>query len=144
MSGTTVNVQLGAGTDVQLTARTHGWRGDEPTDKGGGDAGATPYEQLVGALGTCTALTLRMYSNHKGIPLESVTIDASFTREKASDCPECEEDGDVQLDVIRSHIVLKGDFTEAQRERLTQIASRCPVHKTLQGGPKMFETVEFA
>jgi len=142
-----VTVQLGAGTDVRLSARHHSWRGDEPSSHGGTDTGPTPYEQLLGALGTCTALTLRMYARHKSLPLESVEIRYRFTRELPADCPECTETDlppDATLDVIRAHVVLRGDFNEAQRERLRQVAGRCPVHRTLEGGPRLFETVEFA
>lgn len=138
-----VTVDIGTSTTVQLSNGEHSWVGDEPGSQGGTDTGPNPYEQLLGALGTCTALTLRMYANHKQMDLASVAITSNFTREVASECPECEEDDDTKLDVIRSQIVLRGTFDEAQRARLTQVASRCPVHKTLQGGPRMFETVTF-
>ena len=139
----TVTASLTAGTTVRLAAREHTWSGDEPAEKGGADEGATPYEQLLGALATCTAITLRMYAQHKGMDLASVEITSRFSRELAKDCPEHELDDDTKLDVIRSDVVLQGTFDDAQRERLTQVAGRCPVHKTLDGGPFMVERVRF-
>jgi uncharacterized OsmC-like protein len=138
-----VTVKLESGTAVHLTSGTNTWVGDEPIDKGGTDTGPNPYEMLLGALGTCTAITLRMYADHKQIPLTSVDIKATFARELAKDCPECDEDDDTQLDVIRQQVVLRGTFDEGQRKRLTQVAGRCPVHKTMDGGPRMYETVSF-
>ncbi len=138
-----VEAALAAGTTVRLSAGSHTWSGDEPADKGGADEGPNPYEQLLGALATCTAITLRMYADHKQIALTSVDITARFTREQAKDCPEHELDDDTPLDVIRSDVVLRGTFDDAQRERLTQVAGRCPVHKTLDGGPFMVERVHF-
>ncbi len=84
-----------------------------------------------------------MYSHHKGWPLASVRAEYEFSREYARDCRECDEDGDARLDVIRAHVTIRGRFDQAQRGRLTEIVSRCPVHRTLAGGPKMFETVTF-
>jgi putative redox protein len=138
-----VLVELGEGTLVKLSARTHVWSADEPVEKRGTDQGPNPYELLLGAIGACTAITLRLYTHRKDWPLESVKLEYEFTREYARDCAECEEDDDAKLDVIRTHAVLRGSFDEEQRERLTQIVSRCPVHRTLEGGPRMFETVEF-
>ena len=138
-----VTVELGEGTDVQLSAGAHSWRADEPETSGGSDTGPNPYELLLGALGSCTALTLRMYARHKQMPVQSVSIGYRFTRELAKDCPECEEDDDTKLDVIRAQVTIRGDLDEAQQERLRQIVSRCPVHRTLEGGPRMFETVTF-
>lgn len=138
-----VSVVLESGTAVRLSTGAHTWTGDEIAEQGGTDTGPNPYEQLMGALGTCTAITLRMYANHKQIALNAVDITCTFSRELASDCPECEENDDTKLDVIRSKITLRGTFDDAQKERLTQVAGRCPVHKTLQGGPRMFEAVTF-
>ena len=140
----TVTVELGEGTDVHLKAGAHSWQADEPESSGGSDTGPNPYEMLLGALGSCTALTVRMYARHKQMPVESVSISYSFTRELAKDCPECDEDDDTRLDVIRADVTIRGDLDEAQQDRLRQIVSRCPVHRTLEGGPRMFETVTFA
>lgn len=138
-----VKVEIGEGTITRIQAREHVWVGDEPAEVRGTDQGPNPYEMLLGSLGACTALTLRMYAEHKKWPLESVALEYEFSREYARDCAECEEDDTARLDVIRSNIRIRGDFDAAQRKRLTEVASRCPVHRTLEGGPKMFETVTF-
>ena len=139
-----VTVEIGEGTLTRLQSRDHVWAADEPVEVRGTDQGPNPYELLLGALGACTAITMRMYSHHKGWPLKSVKLEYDFNREYARDCRECEEDGDARLDVIRARIVIRGGpFDEAQRKRLTEIAGRCPVHRTLEGGPRMFEEVEF-
>jgi putative redox protein len=126
-----------------LRARGHEWTADEPVEAQGGDEGPNPYELLLGSLGACTALTLRLYARHKRLDLRSVHVEYHFSREHAQDCEECGEEGDARLDVIRAKVVIRGAFDEAQRKRLTEIVSRCPVHRTLEGGPRMFETVEF-
>ena len=144
MSGVTrVVAELGEGTIVRVEARGHVWNADEPAEKRGTDQGPNPYELLLGALGACTTLTLRFYALHKGWPLVSVRTEHEFTREYARDCRECERDDDARLDVIRTRVKIRGTFDDGQKARLTEIVSRCPVHRTLVGGPEMFETVEF-
>ncbi len=69
-------------------------------------------------------------------------MELSHERVHARDCEECEEDDDTMLDVIRIYLVLKGDLSEEQVERLSQISERCPVHRTLKGGPRMFTEVD--
>jgi len=139
-----VTVRLDGGTRIDISGRGHGWLADEPASVGGSDQGPTPYELLAGALGACTAITLGLYAQHKGVDLRSVEIDYEFTREHAKDCQECESDEEGLLDIIRSTARLKGDFTPQQRQRLEQIVSRCPVHKTLERGMKIFDKVEFS
>lgn len=140
---TRVLAELGAGTVVRLEARGHVWNADEPVHARGTDQAPNPYELLLGALGACTALTLRFWAHHKGVPLDAVHVEYTFSREYARDCQECEEEGDARLDVIRAKVRLKGSFDEPARARLREIVARCPVHRTLEGGPKMLETVEF-
>jgi len=141
--GTKVTVELGEGTVVLLKARGHTWNADEPVESRGTDQGPNPYELLLGALGSCTVLTLRFYAHHKKWPLESAEVEYEFTREYARDCRECDEDSDARLDVIRAQVTMRGNLDEEQRRRLVEVVSRCPVHRTLAGGPRMFETVTF-
>ena len=104
---------------------------DEPKSLGGTDAGPTPYDYLLAALGGCTAMTLRMYADRKGWPLESVTVWLSQERIHATDCEECEtEEG--RIDRIEREIELEGPLEEEQRRRLLEIADMCPVHRTLE------------
>lgn len=114
----------------QVFTDSHSWQADEPRALGGDDTGPDPYEHLLAALGTCTAMTLRMYANHKQLPLEHVEVELEHGREYLEDCAECEKDGK-QIEVIDRSITLRGDLTPEQRDRLLQIADRCPVHRTL-------------
>ncbi len=139
----TIHASLGEGTEVTITARGHTWKADEPLDAGGTDRGPSPYELLLGALGACTTLTLRLYARHKGIDLQGVEVEYDFDRIHAEDCKECGDDAKGLVEVIRARVRFRGSFDEAQRERLSQIVSRCPVHKTLAAGVHMFEKVAF-
>lgn len=138
-----VNVSLIEGTRATITARDHNWVADEPVKAGGTDKGPSPYELLLGSLGACTAITLSLYAKHKGINLESVEIEYEFTRVHAEDCQECESEEGGLLDVIRSKATIWGKFDESTRQRLEQIVSRCPVHKTLEHKINIFDSVEF-
>ncbi|MGR8950152.1 MAG: bifunctional alpha/beta hydrolase/OsmC family protein [Gammaproteobacteria bacterium] len=109
----------------------HQFIGDEPTSVGGSDLGPNPYEYLLAALGSCTSMTIRMYANRKKIVLEDVSVTLVHDRIHAQDCEECESESG-QVDVIRRQIDLKGELSDAERQRLFEIADRCPVHRTLE------------
>jgi putative redox protein len=114
------------------TARTgrHALTVDEPAAAGGNDAGPGPYEYLLIALGACTAMTLRMYAEMKNLPLVRVHVRLSHRKIHAQDCKDCDtKEG--KVDEISREITLEGELTEEQRERLLEIANRCPVHRTL-------------
>ena len=118
------------GLRQDIEAGGHHLVSDEPLDLGGTDAGPTPYDLLVAALGSCTAITLQMYARHKGWPLEGVEVRLTHGKIHARDCAECEtKEG--RIDRIEREIVLQGALDEAQRARLLEIADRCPVHRTL-------------
>ncbi|MBN3561022.1 bifunctional alpha/beta hydrolase/OsmC family protein [Aliamphritea spongicola] len=110
----------------------HQWLSDEPVNVGGGNAGPDPYEQLLSALGSCTSMTIRMYANHKNLPLDAVNVSLKHYRQHCSDCQAAEENNP-RIDVIERMIDLKGDLTPEQRQRLLEIADKCPVHRTLEG-----------
>jgi len=126
----------GPGYRADATARTHGFVIDEPTALGGGDAGPTPYEYLLGALSGCTAMTLRLYANRKGWPLESVEVKMRTSRAHEVDCEACEKSA-VGIARIERKIEMHGTLTEEQKERLLEIADRCPVKQTLEHGIKI-------
>jgi putative redox protein len=109
---------------------THRWQADEPLAMGGDDSGPDPYEHLLAALGACTAMTLRMYAEHKSMPLEHVRVELQHSREHRQDCEDCDKKG-AALEVIERGISLSGDLTAEQRARLLEIADKCPVHRTL-------------
>lgn len=114
----------------------HEWLADEPLKAGGDNLGPDPYEHLLAALGTCTSMTVRMYANLKQIPLDDVSVTLSHSRQYGADCEGCSET-EKRIDVLERRISLKGNLTEAQRQRLLEIANRCPVHKTLEGPLKV-------
>jgi len=116
-------------TDV--TANGYALVADEPVSVGGTDAGPTPYAYLLVALGSCAGMTLRLYADRKGWPLESVTARLSHQKVHARDCEECETK-DSRIDHIRLELELAGPLEESQRRRLLEIAQRCPVHRTLE------------
>jgi putative redox protein len=134
---------LQEGTQVTLRARDFTWLGDEPIGAGGTDTGPTPYELLLGSLAACITTTLRLYADHKGIPLEEVRVVLTFDRVHADDCVGCDERADGWIDHIQTHVTLHGTFDEPQRKRLTQVAERCPVHKTLANGIHIVDSVAF-
>ncbi len=87
-------------------------------------------------------MTLILYARRKGWPLEGVAVELSHERVHALDCEECEEKEDVMLDVIRRYIVLRGDLDDEQEARMLAIAQRCPVHRTLTGGPEILDEID--
>jgi putative redox protein len=97
---------------------------------GGADTGPNPYDYLVASLGACTSMTLRMYADRKKWPLEAATIRLRHKKVHAEDCEECEAKSGT-VDVIEREIDLDGDLDQEQRQRLLEIADRCPVHRTL-------------
>lgn len=103
---------------------------DEPESKGGDDQGPDPYTYLLGSLGSCTAITLRMYSKRKNIPLEDIRVILRHRKVHASDCEECETVHG-KVDYINRDLELSGDLTGEQRSKLLDIADKCPVHRTL-------------
>src|SRR3712207_9158394 len=114
-----VVVTTGEGMRTEVAAGGHALVADEPESLGGADEGPNPYDLLLAALGGCTAMTLRMYADRKGWPLESVTVRLSQDRIHAKDCEECEtEEG--RIDRIRREIELGGPLEEKQRRRRSE------------------------
>ncbi len=103
---------------------------DEPIINGGQDTGPSPYDFLLAALGSCTSMTLRMYSKLKKFPLEKITVRLKHEKIHTDDCIGCENSGS-KIDQIERLIELEGALTEEQRTQLLEIANKCPVHRTL-------------
>ncbi|NND92597.1 MAG: alpha/beta fold hydrolase [Granulosicoccus sp.] len=117
---------------LDVFSDSHHWIADEPVKVGGRNAGPDPYEHLLAAVGTCTAMTIRLYAARKQWPLDDVTVKLQHSREHARDCEDCAERAS-QLDVVKRDITLHGNLDEEQQKRLMDIADRCPVHRTLTG-----------
>ena len=122
-----------SGFRTEIRAGDHAFVADEPLAVGGTDAGPTPYDYLLGALGACTAMTLRMYAGRKRWPLEEVLVELRNARSHAADCEDCEAKP-VGFRRLERRIELRGPLTEEQRRRLLEIADRCPVKQTLGQG----------
>jgi uncharacterized OsmC-like protein/alpha-beta hydrolase superfamily lysophospholipase len=114
----------------QISARRHRLVADEPRSIGD-DAGPTPYDLLLAALGACTSMTVRMYADRKQWPLERVIVDSRHSRIHAQDCTECDT-ATGMVDRIERDITLVGALDADQRAALLDIADRCPVHRTLR------------
>ena len=113
-----------------ISVGPHLLRADESRDSGGNDVGPDPYELLLSALGACTSMTLRMYVERKKWPLQGVQVRLTHSKIYAEDCVTCDTKQGT-LDQIDAEISLFGDLSEDQRQRLMEIADRCPIHRTL-------------
>jgi len=113
-----------------VVAGRHRLAADEPPDVGGTNTGPSPYDWLLGGLGACTSMTIRMYADRKGWPLERVTVTLRHSKIHATDCAECETKAG-KIDLIERDVAIAGDLDDARRERLLEIADKCPVHRTL-------------
>ncbi|TWJ10017.1 bifunctional alpha/beta hydrolase/OsmC family protein [Altererythrobacter ishigakiensis] len=119
------------GTEVHTVS--HRFVADEPISYGGDDTGPTPYDLLNAALGTCTAMTLKMYADRKKWPFEGTRIHVTHERDHAEDCGHI-LDENVQVQALNRKIEILGDsLDDEQRAKLIEIADKCPVHRTLEG-----------
>jgi putative redox protein len=130
----TITADLTTGFAVELRAGEHVWRADEPTELGGTATGPDPYELLISAVAACTCITVSMYCQRKGWDLHSISAKYELDKVHADDCEDCEDEAKGYVDRVRSEIFIEGDFDDEQRARLSGIAERCPVHKTLDHG----------
>lgn len=127
-----------SGYSSTLRARSHAYTLDEPLSVGGTDTGPTPYEALLGALGGCTAITLRMYADRKGWPLEGVRVRLRTGCSHEPDSEVCTT-AEVGPHQVARQIELEGPLTNEQRQRLLQVAERCPLKQTLERGLRVVE-----
>ena len=126
--------ETGEGTYTQeMKSGPHTITTDEPVEVGGLDKGPNPYDMLLGALGSCTSMTLRMYANQKKWPLDKVTVTLTHHKEAG--------EGGVKRDVITRDIKLEGALDAAQRARLLEIANKCPIHRTLENKPEIISAL---
>ncbi len=109
----------------KITMGNHTIYSDEPKSLKGDDEGASPFELLLSALGSCTSITLTMYAEMKGIKLDVISVRLNYIPPNNIDNSPSR---------ITRKIHLEGDFTDEQHHRMLEIADRCPVHKTLRQG----------
>ena len=121
---------------TQVLANGHHLTADEPESAGGNNYGPSPYDLLSAALGACTAMTMMMYAQRKKWDLQEAYVHLKHGKIHAEDCESCAEGTTGKIDRFERMVELHGDLDDAQRERLLEIADRCPVHRTLH------ETVE--
>jgi putative redox protein len=114
----------------EVVVGAHRLTADEPAALGGTDSGPSPYELLLAALGACTSMTVAMYARRREWPLKEVSVRMKHSKIHAEDCESCEtKEG--MLDRVESEIELAGELTAEQREKLLEIAKKCPVRRTL-------------
>lgn len=118
------------GFSQEIAVGRHRLTADEPLSVGGTDAGPTPYDMLLAALGSCMSMTVAMYARRKRWPLEAVTVRLRHSRIHAADCEACETT-EALLDHIECEVELTGVLDDEQHVRLLEIANKCPVHRTL-------------
>ena len=94
-------------------------------------------------MGACTCITISYYCKRKGWTLHSVSAKYTYDKIHADDCAHCDDDAQGFLHNVTSEIFMDGDFDDAQRARLEEIAQKCPVHRTLEAGLVFDETVTF-
>jgi putative redox protein len=131
MKEITVSSTQNLQNEIKYSGEAASLIGDEPVEAGGDGAGPDPYTLLLSALGTCTSITLKLYARQKGWPLERVTVRLRQERVHSTDSADCGTEPDCYIHKIQRSLVLEGNLTDEQRGRLREIASRCPVHKTL-------------
>ncbi len=125
---------------VEVTVGPHHLLADEPAAVGGDDEGPSPHEFVLAGLGACTAMTVRMYADRKGLQLKNVSVRLTRRKIKAADCPDCvTKEGEVEE--MTREITLEGDLDDAARQKLLEIANKCPVHRTLTGEIKIRTTL---
>ncbi len=135
-----VAVQLGSdGFTSEVVSGKHNFLADEPKEFGGNDMGPSPYQLLNAALGACTAMTLKMYADRKKWDLSKVTVHLSHEKVHAKDSSDPETKKS-KIDTFERSIEIEGDLDDTKREKLLEIAEKCPVHRTLTETEVRIET----
>lgn len=124
------------GYTTEIQVGSHRLIADEPKSVGGKDLGPSPYGYLIAGLGACTSMTLRMYADIKKWDLREVKVHLSHEKIHCEDCTE-PDNKSKKIDTIEREIELVGNLDDTQKQRLIEIADRCPVHKTLHSEVKV-------
>ena len=126
-------------SDVMV--RHHSLTADEPASVGGNDFGPSPYELVSAGLGACTVMTLHMYARRKKWPLKEVRVHIDHSKDHAEDCTN-PDNPQSKVDHFNRLLEIEGDLSQEQRERLIEIADKCPVHRTLHNPVKVITTLK--
>ncbi|MYD11168.1 MAG: OsmC family protein [Chloroflexi bacterium] len=126
-----VYIALREGTRTTINIRGHEWHADEPLEAGGTDTAPTPGELMLGALGSCMAITCKLYAERKGWDLEGVEVKLDYERFRGRDYPP-HAGADLFVHEVREALVFHGDLDDKQLARLRDIAGKCPVHRLLE------------
>ncbi len=131
--GTVVVTETGQGkfANAVSVGGRHSLLADEPADYGGTDTGPTPYDLVLAGLGACKTMTMRMYAERKGFPLDRTRVTLKHDKIHAEDCAACETEVG-RIDRIETVIEVIGDMDAETRQKIADIAEKCPVHRTLQ------------
>lgn len=121
---------------TQVSTPNHIGLTDEPIELGGQNKGPSPYDLLIGALASCTAITLRMYINRKGWDVRRIRVRVNYSRDYQEDC-EQSSSSKKKIDVFERIIQIEGEIDEKMSQRILQIANKCPVHLTLESSAKI-------
>jgi uncharacterized OsmC-like protein len=127
------------GYRTEITSRSHSILSDEPIESNGTDTGMTPYELLLASIGSCKAITMRMYAERKGLPLEDVSIELEHSKIPAEECIDSETKTG-KIDKIDIRVSIKGNLTEEQKARILEIGEKCPVQRTILSEIKLTTT----
>jgi putative redox protein len=112
---------------VSIEVSGHRLVGDEPASEGGAGLGPSPYDLLTAALGACTAMTVRWYALKMGWPLEHVSVEVEHDKRMQAGHAE-------MIDAFRKYVAITGpELTAEQKQKLFEVAAKCPVHRTLTG-----------
>jgi uncharacterized OsmC-like protein/alpha/beta superfamily hydrolase len=134
------NLNTDNGFTTQMKLGDHYITADEPESVGGNNFGPTPYELVSAGLAACTAMTLKMYASFKNWELENVEVHTNYDKKHANDCEKCESSS-AKIDTFTRKIRITGNLDEKQRQKLLEIANKCPVHRTLHNNIEIETTL---
>lgn len=124
-----------------LTAGPHELTSDEPDSvEGGKDKGPDPYDYLLMSLGSCSLMTVKMYARRKKWELENIYMELRHNKRHDQDCENCEQP-ESRIDVIEKELIVEGDLSDEQLDKLLAISQKCPVHRTLLGDMKIESSI---
>jgi uncharacterized OsmC-like protein/esterase/lipase len=132
VDGHQVKVRLsGNSYTTEVLTPFHQLLADEPESVGGANLGPTPYDLLLASLGTCTAMTLKMYADRKRWKLDEINVFLNHEKVHQQDSEHVESTGESKLSRFTRDIEIKGELSDEMKTKLLEIAEKCPVHKTL-------------